>query len=518
MIGFPFLMHEPIALENGLSSIPKRRMNLRSGQLRIFITLFGFCLAVVLLQSVGLVQASARKVYVVPVSGTVDPGMAAFIKRALVVPADQPDPLFVLEIDTFGGRVDSALQIVDTLLSAPEGKTIAFVKNKAISAGALIALACSRLVMKKNTTIGDCAPITYSQEGPKALGEKFQSPLRAKFRALAKRNGHPVALAESMVTAEMVVYAVEMAGKTIYMDSLAFEDLSPAEKEKVTSKKTIVAKGELLTMDAAEALELGFSRMSVDNIDAMLRQMEIEDYVLIRIEESWSETLVRFIGVITPLLLMIGLAALYTEIKAPGFGLPGIIGITCLALVFLNQYLVGLADYTELLLLVVGIILLGFELFVIPGFGIAGIAGLLFIAAGAILALQDFVIPDPSFPWQAELLVKNIVHVLGAFFMAIILALLTLRYILPRLSVFVEGPYLDTTLKDSHADSVEAGGAKVGDLGIVMTSLRPSGKIKIKDEIFDVITQGEFMQKGTPVKILEIKGNRIIVSRKPEDE
>jgi len=471
-----------------------------------------------MMHNVGIAQASVRKVYVVPVSGTVDPGMAAFIKRALEASVDDPDPLFIIEIDTFGGRVDSALQIVDSLLSVPEGKTIAFVKTKAISAGALISLACGRLVMKTNTTIGDCAPITYSKEGPKVLGEKFQSPLRAKFRALARRNGYPETLAESMVTAEMAVYAVEIEGKTLYLDSQAFDDLSPAEKEKVSSKKTIVAKGELLTMDDTEALELGFSRMSVNNMDEMLQRMDIKNYTLVRVEESWSETFVRFIGAIAPLLLMIGLASLYMEIQVPGFGVMGIIGITCLALVFLNQYLVGLADHTEILLLILGIILLGFELFVIPGFGIAGIAGLIFIAAGAILAFQDFVIPDPSFPWQAELLVKNILHVLGALFMAIILALFTLRYILPRLSVVVEGPYLDATLKDSRADSLEAKGAEVGDIGIALTSLRPSGKAKFKGEIFDVITEGEFMEKGTPVKISEIKGNRIIVSREPEDE
>ena len=512
-MGAPFRM-----LENGLNSITRRRMNMGSGQVRVLLAIFSFFLSFVMLQNEGIAQVSARKIYVVPVSGTVDPGMAAFIKRSLEAPSDDSDPLLVFELDTFGGRVDSALQIVDTLLSAPEGKTVAYVKNKAISAGALIALACSRLVMRNNTTIGDCAPITYSSEGPKVLGEKFQSPLRAKFRALAKRNGYPETLAESMVTAEMVVYAVEMEGKTLYMDSQAFEDLSQEEKERILSKKTIVGKGELLTMDDTEALELGFSRMSVDNMDEMLRRMEIENYKLIRIEEIWSETLVRYIGVITPILLLIGLAALYMEISAPGFGAPGIIGITCLALVFLNQYLVGLADYTELLLLILGIILLGFELFVIPGFGIAGIAGLLFIAAGALLALQDFVIPDPSLPWQGEILLKNILHVLGAFFMAIIVALFVLRYLLPKLSVVVEGPYLGTTLKDSHADSVEASGAKIGDSGIALTFLRPSGKVKIKDEIFDVVTEGEFINKGIPVKILAIKGNRIIVSRKPEDE
>lgn len=483
--------------------------------LPVFRTLF---LSIVILYLSCAAHASERKVYIIPATGTVDPGMAAFIKRSLETSFADPNPLVIIEIDTFGGRVDSALQIVESLLNTPEGKTIAFVKTKAISAGALIALACSRLVMRKNTTIGDCAPITYSKEGPKMLGEKFQSPLRAKFRALAKRNNYPEKLAEAMVTAEMVVYKVTIDGKTVYMDSQTFEDLSDAEKNRVSSKKTVVAKGELLTMNDTEALELGFSQMSADSIEEMLKMMEIENVELVRFKETWSETFVRLIGTITPYLLMIGLAALYMEIKAPGFGAPGIIGIICLALVFLNQYLVGLADYTELLLLILGVVLLGFELFVLPGFGMAGIAGLLFIAAGAILALQDFVIPDPSLPWEAELLVKNVMHVLGALFAAVFIALFFLRYVFPKLSVVIKGPYLDATLKDSHADSLEAGFARLGDTGVAMTFLRPSGKVKINDEIFDVITEGEFMEKGTPVQISEIKGNRIIVSRRTEDE
>ena len=493
-------------------------MSTRSGHLRVVFAVSVLLTSFVVFGYTGTAKASGKKVYIIPLSGTVDPGMAAFTKRALKDQSDDPNALFIIELDTFGGRVDSALQIVDLLISVPKGKTIAFVKTKAISAGALIALACSRLVMKKNTTIGDCAPITYSNEGPKMLGEKFQSPLRAKFRALAKRNGYPETLAESMVTAEMLVYAVNTEGKIRYMDSQAFDDLSPSEKSRVTGKKTVVAKGELLTMNDSEALELGFSSMSVDGIKDLLQDKAVKDHEPIRIKESWSESLVRFIGSIAPYLLMIGLAALYTEIKAPGFGLPGIIGITCLALVFLSQYMVGLADYTELLLLTLGIVLLGFEIFVIPGFGIAGISGILMIAVSAVLALQDFVIPDPSFPWQGELLVKNIMHVISAFFVAIVAALLVLRYVLPKLSMITEGPYLATTLKDSHADSVEAKGAKVGDRGTAMTFLRPSGKVKIKDAFFDVITEGEFIEKGTPVRILEIKGNRIIVSKEPDDK
>ena len=172
-------------------------MHAGPGKLRflpVFRTLF---LSIVMLHLSCAALASGRKVYIIPAAGTVDPGMAAFIERSLETAFADPNALVIIEIDTFGGRVDSALQIVDSLLATPEGKTIAFVKTKAISAGALIALACSRLVMRKNTTIGDCAPITYSKEGPKMLGEKFQSPLRAKFRALAKRNNYPEKLAEA---------------------------------------------------------------------------------------------------------------------------------------------------------------------------------------------------------------------------------------------------------------------------------------------------------------------------------
>lgn len=439
--------------------------------------------------------------------------MAAFIKRTFRDTADMQDALFVLEMDTFGGRVDAALRIVDTILDDAPGKTVAFVTNKAISAGALIALACDELVMRPNTTIGDCAPISFSSEGPQMLGEKFQSPLRAKFRALARRNGYPLSLAEAMVTADMEVYEVIKDGERIFMESREFDNLPEAEKKKIRSKKIVVAKGELLTMDDVEAHDLGFSRMSADSIEAMLVRMNLASHNIVRMEQNWSESLGRFIGSIAPILMMIGLAALYTELKAPGFGVPGIIGILCLGLVFLNQYLVGLADYTELLFIVLGIALLALEVFVIPGFGLAGITGFVCIATGMILAFQDFVIPAPEMPWQKELLIRNSIQVLGSCIAAIIGSLLFLRYLIPRLGTVVEGPYLQSSLSESHADSDETKGVRVGDKGRTLTPLRPAGKMELGLDIIDVVSEGEFIARDTPVKIADIRGNRVIVRR-----
>lgn len=452
-----------------------------------------------------------RNIYVIPISGDIDPGMAAYLNRALTDITDEKG-LYIIELDTNGGRVDSALQMVDDLVNIPKNQTIAFVSKKAYSAGALIALSCNKLAMKHHTAIGDCAPITYSNEGPQMMGEKFQSPLRAKFRALAKRNGYPETLAESMVTMDMEVFRVELPDRTLYMDTVDFQDMDPDLKKRVISKKTVVKKGELLTMDDTEAVDLGFSMMSVQGIDDLLRGMGITQYTIHRTERKWSESLVSVINTIAPVLMLIGLAALYTELKAPGFGAPGLIGIICLGLVFLNQYLVGLADYTELIIIVLGFVLLAAEFFVIPGFGIAGISGFFFIAVGMILAFQDFVIPDPEFPWEGELLKTNILYVLSSILGAFLISMMTLRYVFPKLTRVVPGPYLSATLKDSHADSMEAGTAKIGDRGIALTFLRPSGKAKIGEEIYDVITEAEFIEKDSPLIISDIRGNRIIVT------
>jgi len=456
-------------------------------------------------------SAEPLKVFVLPISGEVDPGMAAFVKRALEEKGNDPKALYIIEMNTFGGRVDSALNIVDSISNIPKGKTIAFVTKKAISAGALIALSANQLAMKNNTTIGDCAPITMSKEGPKMLGEKFQSPLRAKFRALAKKNNYPIQLAESMVSMDKEIYQVTRGGKTTYLDEKEYADLTDQEKSKITKKQTIVAKGELLTMDDSEALKYGFSQASVSSIEQMLDQLGYKNYQIFRITEAWSETLVRYLGAVSQILMILGFAALYMEYKTPGFGIPGIVGLICLGLVFFGQHLVGLANYTEGFLLLIGIVLLGFEIFVIPGFGIAGISGISLILVTMVLIFQDFVIPTPTLPWQMNILVKNMTQVAITFGLGLVVVFIILRFGLMKLSSTGKGPYLMKTLKDSHVKSQEISGIVLGNLGIAQSFLRPSGKIIVGHKRVDAISQGGFIEKGTRVKVIKIENNTIIV-------
>jgi len=461
-------------------------------------------------ESTELTDSIKPSIYIIPISETVEPGMAAFIKRAVSDNFDHA-ALFIFEIDTFGGRVDSALQIVDTLLTIPKEKSIAYIKTKAISAGALISLACGRVAMKHNTTIGDCAPISFSTDGPEMLGEKFQSPLRAKFRAIAKRNGYPETLSESMVTLEIEVYQVKLGDKLVYMDSHEYNDLTNEEKKLISDKKTIVSKGELLTMNDSEAKLYGFSMGSFDKLEDLLSELDVADHTMVYINETWSESFVRWISVISPILMMIGFAALYMEFQSPGFGLPGIIGLISLSLVFFSQYLVGLASYTELLIIIIGIFLLGFEVFVLPGFGISGITGFILIFAGLVLSLQDFTLPNPSMPWQSDQLVNNLFIVTGSIISAFFIALFVIKYIFPGLNKIFNGPYLTETLEQSSTYSKEASRFYEGSFGIARTSLRPSGKACFINYLVDVMTEGEFIEKGTQVVIHKINQNRIIV-------
>ncbi|MFH2057415.1 MAG: NfeD family protein [Pseudomonadota bacterium] len=475
--------------------------------------MFVFCV------SSGFTGSDKQKVYIIPVSGTVEPGMAAYIKRVLSQIEDEAagqatnraDAVIVFKMDTFGGRVDAALDIVDAISNISKVKTIAFVEKRAISAGALIALSSDLLFMKKNTIIGDCAPIIQTKEGQQMAGEKIQTVLRARFRALAKKNNYPVVLAESMVTMEMEVYQVEMGGKKQFLDKKAYDDLTKTQQKTISSKKTIVAKGELLTMDDAEAFELGFSQKSVDKLEDIYALLGYESVDVITMEASWSETFVRFLQPLLPVLMLLGIGAIYTEIKSPGFGFPGIAGILCLGLVFFNQYLVGLADHTEFLLLLIGALLLGVEVFVLPGFGVAGITGLFVIAAGLVLSFQGFVVPDPSFPWEGRLLISNLAYVMGAFIAAFLISLFMIRFVLPQVSKLVKGPYLDATLALSHVDGPTGLILAPGDTGVALTALHPSGKVVINNQKIDAITQGEFIDPEQRIRVVKIESNRVIV-------
>ena len=454
------------------------------------------------------------KVSIIPLIGMIDGGIYNSLKRRVEIAKENGSTLIIFEIDTFGGQLEPAFEISEHISSIKDIKTIAFIPTKAISAGSLIAISCNEIYMSPQAELGDCEPIVPSSEGGyKTVGEKIQTVLRTKFRKFAEKNGYPVLLAEAMVTKEIEVYRVvtEENPEGFYISGRELKELNEEERNKFKSKKLIIEEGKLLTMHAKEAYEYQFAKEIVEDRKGLLKLLNIENVTPNILETNWSEEMVRFLGRIAPVLLGIGLAGLWMEFKSPGFGLPGIIGISCLAIVFLSKHLVGLAETPEIIMFFIGIVLIAVEILFIPGFGIAGIPGIILILIGAILSFQDFTIPRT--PYDVDMFVNNIFTVMCSLIGSGITIFLLFRF-MPGIPFF--NRLVLTSSETSQSGFVippqPAGKSSlVGKKGKSLTALHPTGKIEVDTNTLDVVTEGEYIEKGKIVEIIEISGNRIVV-------
>ena len=479
-----------------------------------------------------------RKVAVIPVSGEVDNVMYLAMKRRVKEAQKLGAELIIFQIDTYGGMLDSAEEIVEFLNSLSGVKTMAFVFRRALSAGAYISLACNEIAIQPEATLGDCKPILITGEEP-GVPEKIESPLRAKFRALAEKNHYPAALAVAMVSAKYEVVKItarDPSGKTV-TEFVERDEVNKWVTEKrnqgmeSVSEDVVVKRGELLTMTGPEAKELGFAKYIAATLGELL-QMLAEDYsagAQVRnfrevldvsiIKVTWWEHLIKFLsgGFVKALLLAIGILALYVEFKAPGLGVPGAVGILCLFLVFFSSYLAGLATVIEILMIVVGIILLLLEIFVMPGFGVPGVAGFILIIAGTLLSFQNFTLPRT--PYESSVVKENVEMLVIVLVSVIATAALLAKY-LPRTRQFARimlaGPDAGTLTGDAAAQT--RGAEIVGKHGIALTRLHPTGKAKIEGHFLDVITEGDFLEEGTKIRVKRTDGNRIVVEEEKEQE
>jgi len=461
----------------------------------------------------GRVQIPKSSSYLIPLEGMIDRGLFESLKRRTQIAKDNGAKLIIFKIDTWGGRLDAAFEISDLISGLKKIKTVAYVPQKAISAGALIAMSCNEIVMGPGSTIGDCQPIIPTQEGYKEAGEKVESPLRARFRALAEANGYPVLLAEAMVTKALEVFRItDKKGQTRFISSKALKEMTETQKKEIEKKELVVAQDHLLTLTQDEAVEYGIAKRMVKNLDELKQYYKVVNCP--SIETNWSEELVRFLDKIAPILLTIGLIALYLEIKAPGFGIPGIIALSCFAVLFLTKYLVGLANAPEIAIFVVGVVLLIVEIFFIPGFGFTGVAGLLCILLGLLLSFQDFWIPGgPNKVIEIETLWDNLFTIGVSFVASIVIFLLFVRF-LPSTPYF-RRLVLATTEQMEEGYTVASAEEKdmMGARGVAKSTLRPSGTADFDGKIVDVITEGDFLPPGTPVEVVDVQSNRIVVRR-----
>ncbi len=485
----------------------------------------------------GLAQAiepntpgSAVTAAVIPCEGMIDDGLFHSIKRRSQLAMDQGVTYLIYEIGTYGGLVQSADSISKYLIQdiGDSAQTIAYIKTEAISAGAMISVSCNDIVMRENTTIGDCAPIVMGDKLEGVEREKSESFVRATFDRAARANDYPQALLRSMVSMQIEVYQVEniATGAFEYFET---KDLpSDPNLYALDAKKLVVEKDKLLTVDAVQAHAYGIARavvMDVDGALEFLAQRDRVDFALppLRLETNWSEEMVRMVNhpAVIAVLTMIALLGVYMEFSSPGLGLPGLAALLSFTVIIGSKYLVGMANWVEVAVFALGILLLILEVFLFPGFGIAGFAGFICIVTGGLGMLINN--PPDSVPWPKTDLdwrtLQEGLQGIAMGLMGFLLALVLLSRYLPQVwwlnrlilvpkpaSVTSDGLISMTAPRSERSDRLHP-----GDIGTAVTTLRPAGRVRFGEKVVDSVTQGDFLDAGSEVEVLAIQGNRVVV-------
>ena len=503
-------------------------------------------LGVVLAPGLGA-AVGAEKAAVIPIHGTIDAILKDSVERRMSEARAEGATTLIFEMDTPGGELGAAFDIFQ-LIERSESHTIAWVNPMAYSAGALISVACNEIWMSPGSSIGDCAPILLGPGGPQSLGEteraKVESPLLQKFRTAAARNGYSQALSRAMVTLGEEVWWVKNTetGEQRFVSPKDKAKLIPDSAESETQPATTTSSpwklvksysdaetGEdfpieqpvnredmLLTMSQSEAVAFGFAKGVVRTPEALAERLEITGE-LIRYDQTGWEVFAIWLNspVIRGMLLVLVLIGGYMELQSPGLIVPGAVALVALAIFLAAPYAAGLAWAWPIILIVLGLILLGVEAFVLPGFGIAGIIGGLCLIAGLLVSfvpadpqLPPLALPDPKGVWEG--LMSGMRVLAGSLLVSIAGIFLLIRY-LPQSRV-AEGvisgnPDAATlSLSDAHP-----GVAQIGDVGVVTGDLRPGGQARFGQEIVDVHSQTGYVGAGQRVQVIQREGMHIVV-------
>jgi membrane-bound serine protease (ClpP class) len=473
---------------------------------------------------------------IIPCKDMIDDGLYRSIKRRSELALGQGADYLIFEIQTYGGLVDAADNISKYLILdiGKRARTVAYVTTEAISAGAMISVSCQDIIMLENTTIGDCAPIVMGGTLEGVEREKAESFIRAIFSRAAEANGYPEPLLKAMVSVQTEVYRVKNleTGEYEFYET----DFLPTDANDydLANKELIVRAGELLTLTASKAEEYGIARAVVKNEQGVLDFLSERDGVTFKsrpevLPTIWSEEMVRWINspVVMSILVLIALLGVYIELNTPGVGLPGLVALICFVIIIASKYLVGLANWVEIAIFTVGIILLLIEIFVIPGFGVAGILGIIFIIAGIfgmLIKNTPDELPWPHTPTDWDIFADGVLGLSIGFIAFLALAWVLGRY-LPKLE-FLSGLVLSpgqtrqgTKIAVSMTAPPESRGAalSIGDIGEVVSRLRPAGRARFADRVIDVVATAEFLDIGQKVEIIEIHGNRVVVKRREKN-
>jgi membrane-bound serine protease (ClpP class) len=482
----------------------------------------------------GLSAEDEALVYVIDIRTEIGGGLSTYIKKGIQKAEQANADAIIFDVDTPGGRVDSAVKIVRSIQDT-QIPTIAFVNRQAISAGAMISAACDQIVMTSGATIGDTAPV--DSQGNEA-GEKAVAYIRGTIRSTAERQGRNPDIAEAMVDKRLVLVRLEN-GDIIKLRPEEYF----SEQEVGTQMQVLCGVGELLNLTTRQALEYGFVEAQAESLTELIAQ-----YQIVEIDQDYSDTVVtaltqddvlrqqkergndrvtlrkslanaeveKFVVTladrtvffvtspyISALLLSLGGLGLLVEIRTPGFGIPGFLGLLFIGLFFGGHMLNEVPNaYFVALIFVVGLALIVLEVFVIPGFGVAGILGLLLMLGSIFYTFfQSTDDVGTALLWLSiSVIFTSVLAILATMF-------------LPKSAPFQRFALSTVMSTDQgyHSAGSQDFESFLGKTGIALTPLRPAGTVRIDNKRLDVVTVGDFIAENTPVQVLEVEGSKISV-------
>lgn len=457
-----------------------------------------FLLALLLLSSgVGPVSAAEPEmkkgsVVVIPLKGEVTEAQFFFLRRALKKAEAAEASAFVLDMDTYGGSLKAAVEMQTALMKSPV-PTLTYVNTNAGSAGALLAISTKRIYMAPVSAIGAAAPVSGGgQEIGETMSAKIVSYFSGYFRSAAEKNGYNPELTEAFIN---------------------------KDKEFKIGDKVLNPKGALLTLSAQEAVKV-YDRKPLlaqgiaDNLDDLCKKAGLNAAEIVRVEPSGFERIAQWITALAPLFLLGGMVGAYLEFKSPGLGIAGGLAALCFLLFFTGHYIAGLTGFEVIAIFVLGMLLVMAELFFMPGVMVLALVGTALMVGSLLFAMVDFYPSQPFVP-TFDIFIGPIINLSIALVLAIFVCAIIARF-LPHLPFFNRlvlgtqlsgGPAFEATSSVSRESIV-----KVGETGVARTILRPAGKAEFSGKLVDVVADGDFLDPGAKVRVIEVAGDRVVVT------
>ena len=408
----------------------------------------------------------------------IGPAMNRYVKLALENAILSKADYVIVEMDSYGGAVGDAGEIVDRIIKF-EKPVWVFINTDAASAGAYISIACDSIYMNASATIG--AAVVVNAEGEYAP-EKYQSYFRKAMRSTAEANHRNPDIAEGMVNEKKVIEGVK--------------------KE-----------GEIITFTTSEALKNGYCEAQVSSIEEILKRNKVANYDLTTFKLNATEKIIAFFinPFISGLLILIIIGGIYFEMQTPGVGFPLFAAIAALMFYLVPYYLNGLAEYWEILMLFAGLILIMVEVFILPGFGVAGVLGITFTISSLILIMVKNDFFNFEFVPLGDIVVAGITALGG------ICGGLALLFFggakLVNTKAFARIANMETQERSQGFTANFVPEVSISQKGIAYTILRPSGRVMINEKIYDAFTRGEYIEKGESVEVVEVEGSTLKVRK-----